>query len=233
MNHLSEEDLVLLYYGEPGAPKDGRLHLRECSKCRAAAESLAQMLDACSEWAIPEPGAEFGRSVWARLAPALEDRPGYRIRYWLAAAAVAALVIAAFLAGRATSRSAPTITAGLSRQARARILAISLADHLERAQLLLTEVANMNPADASQFASERARAQDLVDEGRLIGQWSGAGERTALLDEVERTVMEVANAPDRVDTDQLLALQRRMDSDSLLFKVRIIEANLRTSGHRL
>ena len=33
MTHLTEEDLILLYYGEPGAPPGARSHLAECPDC--------------------------------------------------------------------------------------------------------------------------------------------------------------------------------------------------------
>lgn len=234
MTHLSEEDLVLLYYGEAGAPGYARIHLGECPECRAAAEALAQTLDACNEWTPPEVDAGFGRTVWARLAPQLETRRRlFEMRWWLTAAAAAAMVIAAFLAGRVTSRPAPEFTAGLSHQARERILAISLADHLERAQLLLTEVSNMNDTDSAELASDRARARDLVNEDRLMRQvLAGDGANAGmlpLLDDVGRFVLEVANAPDRVDATELRELKQRIDSESLLFKVRIMETNLRTS----
>ena len=142
------------------------------------------------------------------------------------AAAVAALVIAAFFAGRNSSRPAPAITAGLSEPARERILSIALTDHLDRAQLLLTEVANMNDNDSSEFSASRARAKDLVDEGRLLKQVM-ASRNDPLLDEVGRFVLEVANAPDSVNVEEIQGLKQRIDSESLLFKVRIIEANLR------
>src|SRR5579863_3836495 len=115
MTHLSEDDLVLLYYNEPGVPGRARIHLAECLECRAAAESLAQALDACNEWTAPEPDSGFRRRVWARLAPQLDRRrPILEMRFWLGAAAVAALVIAAFFVGRGSSRPAATFTAGLS-----------------------------------------------------------------------------------------------------------------------
>ncbi len=234
--HLSDEDLVLLYYNEPGAPGDARTHLVECSECRAAAESLAQTLDACNEWSIPEPGAGFGRTVWARLAPRLElrRRPLFEMRVWLVGAAAAAMLIAAFLAGRVTSHPAPTFTAALSPQARDRIIAISLADHFERAQLLLTEVANMNDADSAELAADRARSRDLANEGRLMRQVLLTDPENAgmlpLLEEVGRFVVEVANAPDRMNPADIGDLKRRIDAESLLFKVRIIEANLRSSN---
>lgn len=233
MKHLSEEDLVLLYYDEPGVTEGSKtalVHLAECADCRGAAETLAQTLEACNEWSPPADDAELGRSVWARLAPQLDRRPAASgKRFWLMAAAVAALVIGAFFAGRSSSRPAPAITAGLSEPARERILSIALTDHLDRAQLLLTEVANMNDTDSAEFTASRSRAKDLVNEGRLLRQVMGSGTEP-LLDEVGRFVLEVANAPDRVNDGEIQGLKQRIDSESLLFKVRIIEANLRTKN---
>jgi len=51
----------------------------------------------------------------------------------------------------------------------------------------------------------------------------------AMLDELERFMLEAANAPGA----QPGALRERIASDSLLFKIRIIESNLRTEGQRL
>ncbi len=234
MKHLSEEDLVLLYYDEPGVAEGSKtalVHLAECADCRLAAESLAQTLDVCNEWSPPHGAeAEAARTVWARLAPQLDRRPAaYGRRFWLMAAAVAALVVAAFFAGQISSRPAPAITAGLSEPARERILSIALADHLDRAQLLLTEVANMNDTDSAEFAASRARARDLVNEGRLL-QHVMASRSEPLVDEIGRFVLEVANAPDSVNAGDIQGLKQRIDAESLLFKVRIIEANLRTQN---
>jgi hypothetical protein len=200
-----------------------------------AAESLAATLNVCSEWSVAEPDAEFERSVWARLAPRIPHREPagwFRVpRLWVAAAAVSALLILAFIAGRTTYNPQPSITAGLSSQARERILEISLADHLDRAGMLLTEISN-----AGDFAAERPRAQDLVEEGRLMRQTlarQGASPTLTFLDEVERVLLEVANAPDSVSPREVEELQQRIASGSLLFKVRIIESNLRTQGQRL
>jgi hypothetical protein len=233
MTHLNEEDLVLIYYNEPGVPAGVTDHLAECQTCRAAAESLAATLSICDQWTVPEPGAAFGRSTWARLVPHLErEAPRYwwRARFWMVAAAAAALLMGAFIAGRSASHPPPPITAGLSQQARERILAISLADHLDRAGRLLTEVANLNESDAAGLTSERSRAQDLVNEGRLMRQWLAGQAALPLLDDVERFMMELSNTPDRIDAAQIRELKQHMDTESLLFKVRIIESNLRTSG---
>src|SRR5215469_14201072 len=157
--HISEEELVLLYYKEPGIPAATRAHVLECPQCSAAAESLARTLNACNEWAPPEPEGEFGRIVWAQIAPRMANRRGPVFRGWfkvaVAFAATAALLVVAFVAGRATRRPVPSITAGLSKQARERILAISLADHLDRVDMLLTEISNAADTDVSQFQDNR------------------------------------------------------------------------------
>jgi hypothetical protein len=221
--HLGDDDLVLIYYNEPGADRG---HLAHCEQCRQAAESLRRVLDGCSEWQAAEPPPELARSVWARLVPAL-DPPRRRRWMWLrAACAAVALLLLAFLAGRYSQRPRPSIMAGLSPRAQRRILEISLADHLGRAEMLLTEISNTNePVDS-------ATARDLVEEGRLMRQTlalEGESATLAMLDELERFLLEAANAPDPRGGE----LRDRIASDSLLFKVRIIESNLRTEAQKL
>jgi hypothetical protein len=238
--HLSEEDLVLLYYREPGAPESAPAHLAACSECRAASEALARTLNLCNEWNVPEPDREFERSVWARMVPQLESlRSAATGRRWFvafaAAAAVCLLIVGAFAIGRISRRAEPSITAGLSQHARERILAISLADHLDRAEMLMTEISNASDTDVPRFGAERRRAQDLVEEGRLMRQTLAIGGQTGtlnLLDDVERFMLEVANAPDQMGPEELRELQGRIGAGSLLFKVRIIESNLRTQGQK-
>jgi hypothetical protein len=225
MKHLSEEEQILLYYNETGTTETIRAHVAECAACRAASAALARVLDSCNEWQVPEPDAGFERRIKAGLTP-VHVMP---VREWLfAAVAVAAVLLITFFAGRVTRRSQPSVFAGLSSQAQHRILEISLADHLDRAELLLTEIANA--PDSEQV--DRTRAQDLVDEGRLMRQTlarEGESATLALMDEVERFMLEAANTPDQAG---VRALRERITSDSLLFKVRIIEANLRTQGQR-
>jgi len=223
--HLSEEELVLIYYNEAEVDGAMRDHAAACAECRDAAESLARVLDRCNQWEAPEPSPDLMRRVMNRVGRA-DVVP---IRQWfLAAAAIAAILLLAFLAGRYSKAPKPSVFAGLSPQAQHRILEISLADHLDRAELLLTEISNASDDEPV----DRARAQDLVDEGRLMRQTlarDGDSETLALLDEVERFMLEVANTTDEAE---LRRLRERVASDSLLFKVRIIGSNLRTKGQR-
>ena len=237
--HLSEEELILVYYREPEAPSWAGSHLNSCPACRRAAGELAEALALCSEFEVPEPGPEYGRSAWARLAPALEDGPPRTRSLWhrgwtpaWGLALACAVLIAAFIAGRVTGpQRQPAITAGLSAQARQRILAIALADHLERAGMVLTEIANEGEPSA-----QRTVAEDLVDEGHLLRQSlaaSGGSATLEIVDEVERILVDVANAPDLVDPTEARRLRERLDSGSLLFKVRVLETNLYKDGRTI
>jgi anti-sigma factor RsiW len=107
-NHLSENDLILHYYGETERADEARIesHLAGCEECQTAKAALAgvmRLVDSASPVEAP-PG--FERIAWARLEPEL-DRPGrsgwrrlFWFPQWALAAGVAALVVAAFVAGR-------------------------------------------------------------------------------------------------------------------------------------
>jgi hypothetical protein len=243
MTHLTEEDLILAYYNEPGANR-AKKHLAECAECRASADSLARALSVCNEWTVPERPPEFGHDVWVRLAPQLDVPPRASLRWngfrvWAAAGGFAVLLLAVFLAGR-YSRPTPVINApvmaALSDQARERILAIAVADHLDRVQILLTEIANTGDTNPEMFAADRDRAEDLVQEGRLMRQSlavQGESATTNFLDEVERFLIEAAHTPDSASTQAVADLRDRIESGSLLFKVRIVESNLRNEEQKL
>ena len=234
LTHLDEKTMILLYYNEPIVTAAQRAHLFECPECAREMESLRATLRIADHYPVPEPPPRFERDVWARLSPALEPRRAFwRLpRIWVPALAMALLLIGAFFLGRISQSahpSQPPIMAGLTAKARERILVISLADHLERAGMLLTDLSNDGAID-------RERAKDLVSEGRVMQQ---ALERTApsakipVFDDVERVLLEVANAPDRVKPAALQEIRERIGSESLLFKVRVVETNLRSKGQTL
>ena len=227
MNHLTEQDLVLLYYHEP-ASAEFASHLAACSACREAFESLRQTLDACNSVDPPEPDPAFLAGLRHTTTPRVVDIGSRRTGgfLWLAAAAVLILSIA-FFAGRSSRQPEPIAIAGLSQQARARILAITLEDHLDRTELLLTEMAN-----SSDPSAESERARDLVSEGRLLRQ-AVTGATGELLDQVERFLLDVANSPEKNTAAQLAQWRERINSASLLFKVRILQSNLRQKEEKL
>jgi hypothetical protein len=221
MKHISEEDLILIHYGEAVAPE----HLQTCAECAGALDGLRRTLQLFDELPVPEPRVDLEGAVWAAIEPQVKPRR-FAWRWILAPAfGLALALLVAFL----TVRPARQQTA-FSEGARRRMLSISLADHLDRSQMLLTELEN---APEEEVEPLRLRAQDLLDEGRLMRQWIPVGEpgaTVAVMDEVERVLVETANTGGR--PEEIRALREQIGEDSLVFKVKIVEANLRTGERK-
>src|SRR5579884_4180883 len=139
-NHLSEDQLVLFYYGEPveGVPVES--HLAECERCRAEYRSLQTVLNTVDTAPVPERGPSYGADVWNRI----ERRVGARRRlrvfpWWIWAPVAAGLLVLAFIAGRVSRQpQAPTLATNASAgQVKERILLVAVGDHLERSQMVL------------------------------------------------------------------------------------------------
>jgi hypothetical protein len=231
MNHLSEEELTQAYYRDE--EPESRRHLHECVECQAAFQQLKTLLDELVAENVPERGAAYGAEVWNRLLPRLPlERPRRAwLRWWTAVPALAALLAVAFLAGRFTRPQ----TAGIAPQARQRILLITLGNHLDRSEILLAELVNAAPGDID-FSDERSSAQDLLDENRLLRQTAartGDASQAAVLDELERALLDIAHSPSQVSAAQLESLQKRIENEGLLFKVRIISSNIHYKGQQL
>lgn len=246
MSHITEEDLILHYYGEMAPAEEQALssHLAACPDCRGELTRLQRVLGAVDESALAPAALPegFERTVWARLEPNLRRRP----RGWLSflmlapaplalAAAVIVLVGAAFVAGRVFSPAtvAPGSASRSPEQIRERILLVDLGDHLERSQMVLVELLSGEEAGSAgsvNISVERARAEQLVTANRLYRQTAAdAGDGTVreLLDELERVLVEVAASPEELSSEELGNVRRRIDSRALLFKVRVVSSQLR------
>ena len=234
MKHLSEQDLILHYYGETtdGAGE----HIEECAACRGSFEELARVLGAMDKLDTPEPTEGYERRLWNRLSPELNRSWGLRghLASWLtprrlaAAGAVAALVVAAFLAGR-VSQQRPQMAA-LSAPVRERIMLVSVGEHLERSQMILIELENNESSGPVDITEEQRRARDLVDENRLYRQAaikSGDTGVSSVLDDLERTLLEVAHSPSKLDSAEFARIRERIEAQGILFKIRVVGNNLR------
>jgi hypothetical protein len=142
MSHPTEDDLILLYYGE-GDPAAAREHLATCATCARAFEALRADLGSIADEPAPARGEGYGEGVWRALQPRLAlARPARRVPVarWWAPAALAASLVAAFLLGRHYPAATPA--AAIPEQARDRIFLVMVGDHLERSEMVLLEVAN-------------------------------------------------------------------------------------------
>ena len=225
MKHLTEQELILHYYGEDEAAGG---HLRDCEDCRRGYQALQRTLNAVDALPVPERAPGYEAQVWNRIEHRLPSRPT-RSWWWAAPswAAAAALIAVAFFAGRFLQRPVVS-TAGASSE---RILLIAVGDHLERSQMVLAELANSNTPGAGKLdiGYERKTAQDLVESNRLYRQTANrTGDRAtaSLLDDLERVLLEIANSPVQLSGRQLEDLRREIKDDGLQFKVRVYQTNI-------
>jgi hypothetical protein len=154
------------------------------------------------------------------------------------AATAAVLVVAAFLAGRTSRDTAAPPAVGTSpanvvvdngnADARQRILLTSVADHLDRSERVLTDI--MNAPDSGDISSAQGWADDLLTTSRLYRQDAmEAGEQSVatVLDDLERSLLEIVHSPSRISAADLEQIRRRIDAAALLFKVRVMSDQLR------
>ena len=238
IDHLNEEDLVLHYYGELDGTAAARTeqHLGTCGDCRRAHARLQRVMAAVD--AMPEPALPdgFERTVWARLQPDLAPPAGWRA--WLSfapaqlawLAAVLVLVSGAFFAGRMTQREAPASTVVSADQVREQVLLAALSEHLDRSQTMLIDLVTSEPDGMVDVSTERERASDLVAANRLYRQSAAAsGEAgvTELLDQLEELLVELAASPDKLSSEEIDSVRKRIDANGLLFKVRVLSSTVR------
>ena len=248
MKHPKEEQLIAYHDGEAAARHDLAAHVQDCPECRAELARIDALLSALNSIPVPEPGADYGQRVWQQISPRLPEK---RSPLWdflradststwfapqrlAAAGAIAALVLAAFIAGRISKPNGPaTPVAGDNTQVRERVLVMAVGEHLGRSEMILVELANAAPADATQkqvnIAGEQRRAEDLLEENRLYRQTAleqGDAALAGVLDELERVLLDVTHSPQEVSTAQLETIRQRIESRGILFKVRVVGREL-------
>ncbi len=241
--HLTEDELILHYYRETERVDEARIasHLASCAECQGAKDQLVRVMALVESAAPVEAPLGFERTAWARLEPQLlPSRSALRwtrslfwFPQWALAGGVAALVFAAFVAGRVsggdTTVTSPT-QAVIADAEPSRVLESEVGDHLDRTQMMLVELVNAETDHSDVLAGEQARAADLVAVNRLIRQsaeQSGDGAIVAVLEDLERVLLEIANAPANASSNELTDLQSRITTEDLLFRLRVIASEMR------
>jgi hypothetical protein len=234
MSHLTEEQLVLHYYREEGETLDIERHLEECGECRASYASLQHALNLVDSIPVPERGAGYGAEVWQRVEPKLPARHWWSLppmRWAFAGAAIAAMLVAAFVAGRfyPSPPTAPQLAA--DPQVRERVLLVAVGDYLDRSQMVLVELANASSKGPLDISPEQERAQELISETRLYRQTAattGNASVSGILDELERVLLDIAHGPSRLSPVELEKLRARLEAEGILFKIRVVNSNVRS-----
>ncbi len=244
MTHLGEEQLVQQYYGDTEGAAIREAHLAECAECRAEFDRLKQTLDSVSTYEVPERDERYGEDVWNRIRaylPEQEKRSWFawpQMRRWVAVGSLAALIVAAFLLGRITKPVPPgqvAQTTSGEKSKENKVLLVALGDHLERSQMVLVELTHAPSSEDVDISSEQQRAEDLLSANRLYRQAalkSGDRDLAAVLDDLERVLIEVTHEPSKLDGEEMQAIQKRIEAKGILFKVRVIGSKVRMDERR-
>jgi hypothetical protein len=247
MKPISDDDLVLLYYGEH---EDPGLAARV-----AGDEELSRRFDAIGaelgqldRFAPPPRDEDYGADTWRAISARLAEsdaRPAglleslrnvlARPRFNLAGvAAVAFVAVLAFLLGRqgavpVTQPPVEPVTPALAATEldTQRLLTASVSDHLEQMNIVLTEFAN--GPESPNFGAERAT--DLLVSNRLYRQAAAArGDQklASFLASLEPLLIELAYEAWR-DSPQTRDRMQQEVRERLLFRVRAVGQQLQNT----
>jgi hypothetical protein len=231
MKHFSEEDLIAYQLHESSDERTISMHLESCSECADLSESIAETLRVFSADPVPQPDLEHN---WQRLRGNLRvltpERPrGFELFRWHWAWPVAGLATAALILltvfgthihridtrhNIAVNGHGPLTTEPTDP---------SIANHLDAAERLLTEVNNSSgPLDDA----TREQAHSLLLQNAIYvrnARDSGDLAEAAVLENFGRVLTTLDNEPPTSHSTWRLRLE--MNTSGLLLDIRILRQN--------
>jgi hypothetical protein len=246
MNHPTEEQFVLYYYGDSNqGAAEIEDHVGGCEQCRASYQALQRVLNSVDSFPVPERAPDYENRLWTAIEGRIERRSllsrwlSFGWRPALVAAAMVVLIVGSFLAGRTWQKPSARLMAGRQTAndpgVRERVLLVAVGDHLERSEMVLVELANAGTPAAGRLdiSYERQTAEDLLESNRLYRQTAatnGDVATAALLEELERALLEIAHSPSEVSARQLEELRKQIEDRGILFKVKIFGSRVEQSA---
>jgi hypothetical protein len=232
MKHFSEEDLIAYQLHESSNEGAISRHLENCSECADLSESIAETLRVFSADPVPVPDLEHN---WQRLRGNLsvltpERSRGFELLRWgwrwPAAGLVAAALILLAIFGTHIHRTSETkhnMAVNGHGPLTTEPTDPAIANHLDAAERLLTEVNNSSgPLDSA--TREQAHALSLqnavyVRDARDKGDLASA----AVLENFGRVLTTLDNEPPTQRSTWRLRLE--MNTSGLLLDIRILRQN--------
>jgi len=232
MKHFSEEDLIAYQLHESSAEGAISKHLENCSECADLSESIAETLRVFSADPVPMPDLEHNwqllRGNLSVLTPERSRgfdllRWGWR---WPAAGLVAVALILLGIFGthiHRTTETRPNMAVNGHGPLTTQPTDPAIANHLDAAERLLTEVNNSSgPLDSA--TREQAHALSLqnavyVRDARDKGDLAEA----AVLENFGRVLTTLDNEPSTPHSTWRLRLE--MNTSGLLLDIRILRQN--------
>ena len=231
MKHFSEEDLIAYQLHESSDESTISMHLESCSECADLSESIAETLRVFSADPVPQPDLEHN---WQRLRGNLRvltpERPrGFELFRWHWAWPVAGLATAAMILltvfGTHIHRidTRHTIAVNGHGPLTTEPTDPSIANHLDAAERLLTEVNNSSgPLDDA----TREQAHSLLLQNAIYvrnARDSGDLAEAAVLENFGRVLTTLDNEPPTSHSTWRLRLE--MNTSGLLLDIRILRQN--------
>lgn len=245
MNKVSDNDLILLYYGESDDPSLA-VKVAESAVLTERFETICAELKMADALVPPEKDDDYGAEVWRKISPRLETAQQHNGKSWLSwfsalstpsfsfagVAAVALLTVVAFLLGRQNGPgqenliqdpmiAGTEITSNLDPE---RLLTRSISSHLDQVSMMLTEFANLPETSGR----EAEQATDMLLTNRLYKQAAqarGDQKLAHFLGQLEPILLELAYEAQNGSTATRERMQKEVN-DGLLFKVRVMNNQL-------
>lgn len=235
----STQELMVdaLYLEEPQAmSQELRAHLDECESCRDEFEQLQQACAALDALGIRQesyqdiPERASLSNMFEKLSPELDRIDAERYHQlqqrthstWSMALGAIAASLIVFVTAFVYLSSNPTqpMNNSLSSQ-----VSPELMDYLNKAQVMLMQVANTEQ-EAPVLPIQRAFARDLASEANMLTALDDSpfatGERKLLRD-IEFMLMQIANLDDSNMEEGVALLQRFLEENGVLFRIRLLE----------
>jgi len=243
--HLTDEQMILYYYGEPCDDSSIREHLDSCGPCRSEYQNLQRSLALVTADSIPERSADYGSRLWRQLQSGLHARGSSSdVRRWTLdlgrwtplawGGVVAALLVGAFLLGRHWPNPQPPAAleqaTALSPQAREQVLLSAIADHLEESQLVLMEIAHAPESEKVDIAASQSMALEALKANRICRQAAvrnGEQGLASVLDDLEPILLDIVHSPSTVSSAQIDEIRQRIQAQEILFKLRVLGSTMR------
>jgi hypothetical protein len=245
MKNITDDDLVLLYYGEHDDPALAATVARSPG-LSARFEAISAELSRIDDFVPPGRDDDYGSDVWRRISPQLAAGPDRPPRPWTArwaalgqprfslAGALSLVLVAAlaFLAGRQggapVDSNPPTVaTAPASFQAEldaGRLLTSTVSGHLDQLNLVFTEFAN----NAGISDANTGHIMDMLVDNRLYRQAAiarGDHQLAAFLSGLEPVLIELAHEAYKGSPATRARMQEEI-RDKLLFRIRFMNMQL-------
>tara|TARA_Y100000031_G_scaffold85968_1_gene94582 strand:+ start:178 stop:849 length:672 start_codon:yes stop_codon:yes gene_type:complete len=212
-------------------------HLENCTDCQSIHQELlaaqAQLRDAGLSSRhyddIPERAALD--EIWGRIEPALDkidaqrysQLPKRNLAPWAAAITAIAASVVVFFSVIAPQVNNPPVqpqivsTMGVSSE---------LMNYLDRAQVMLMQVANTESNNWSIIPITNTFARNMAFEANILGTVSennvNSGQRKLLRD-IEFLLLQIANLEESNMEEGVALMQRFLEENSILFRIRLLE----------